>query len=140
MRTSKQLGLVLARLLVVVLVFAQCHFCAKSYYLPDGSPCFECVQIEQDHSKLKTISKHGDCHDCCGVLPCQRDIPDSRVSASLIATLSMLPAILPSGIELPELLVVEAEFIRLVGVEACPTLGPPRESASRAPPVSLQMA
>lgn len=136
--SDKSAGIVAKWLMGLLLLFVQLHICQAEYTLPGGETCFTCPTLDQDDhigTQVELSSqKHGDCHDCCEVKPCDEGGKDTAALAQALQF--NLVFALPPTIPTINFLLIEEPVAEFEFLEGCPPTGPPATSKSRAPPAS----
>lgn len=120
-------------LLAILLVLTQVHLCTPEYVLPNGLTCQTCPTLKDKQTRI--ADTHGDCHDCCTIdAGCDQDDDNQKVVAA--------PFHFDPPVALPSTLTLEIPTLgnetapTPILEEGCPPTGPPRDTASRAPPFS----
>lgn len=139
--SDKSAGIVAKWLMGLLLLFVQLHFCQPEYTLPGGETCFTCPTLDQDdHDGTQvefSAAKHGDCHDCCEIRPCDES---GKEKAAVAQTFQFhLALALPSDLPLLTITSIKEPIAEFEFLDGSPTTGPPTSTQSRAPPVSSQV-
>lgn len=125
-------------LLICVLAIGQVHLCRPTYELPTGQVCITCpelvaeARVAAEGQGPSIGERDGDCLDCCVLAACENDSGDSPVLLAGSYHFE-IPACIPPRLEIPDISSLTFWNI-VIHVETAPSLGPPSQTSSRAPP------
>lgn len=139
--SDKSAGIVAKWLMGLLLLFVQLHICQSEYTLPGGETCYTCPTLDQDDHEGTQVefssTKHGDCHDCCEIKPCDESGKEKAAAAQTFQF--HLALALPSDLPILAIPLIQEPLAEFEFLEGCPPTGPPTSCQSRAPPASSQV-